>query len=68
LDDEKFGSQIEKGRIGLAHRKEPFALITAETLELQEFLRTYGKSGELFNELGTYRRAVNQELGVQRQP
>jgi hypothetical protein len=68
LDDEKLGSQIEKGMIRLAHQKEPFALITAETLELQEFLRTYGKSGELFVELGTYRRAVNQEPCVHRQP
>jgi hypothetical protein len=67
LDDEKLGSQIEKGMIRLAHQKEPFALITAETLELQEFLRAYGKSGELFVELGTYRRVVNQQLGVQRQ-
>jgi hypothetical protein len=60
LDDEKFVSQIDKGIVKLAHQKEPFPLITADRLELQEFLRAYGKSGELFKELGTYRRAVNQ--------
>jgi hypothetical protein len=60
LDDEKFESQIEKGMIKISHQNEPFPLITADRSELQEFLRAYDKSGELFNELGTYYRAVNQ--------
>jgi hypothetical protein len=59
LDDEKFGKQIETGMIKLAHQEEPFSLITADRSELQEFLRTHGESEELFNECGTYRRAVN---------
>jgi hypothetical protein len=60
LDDEKFGKQIEAGMIKLAHQKEPFSLITADRSELQEFLRAYGQSEELFNEFGTYCRVVNQ--------
>jgi hypothetical protein len=59
LDDEKFGNQIEKGMIQLAHQNEPFPMITADRLELQEFLRANGKNEELFVEAGTYRRAVN---------
>jgi hypothetical protein len=62
LDDEKFVKQIEAGKIKLAYQKEPFSMITANRSELQEFLRTYGESEELFKEMGTYRRAVIEEL------
>jgi hypothetical protein len=59
LDDEKFAKQIETGMVKLAHQKEPFSLIIADRLELQEFLKTYGESEAFFNELGTYRRVVD---------
>jgi hypothetical protein len=62
LDDEKFAKQIETGMIKLAHQKEPFSLITADRLELQEFLKTYGESEALFSELGTYGRVVDQGI------
>jgi hypothetical protein len=59
MDDEKFAKQIEMGMVKLAHQKEPFSLITADRLELQEFLKTYGESEAFFNELGTYRRVID---------
>ena len=62
LDDEKFVKQIEAGKIRLTYQKEPFSVITADRPELQEFLRTYGESEELFNELGIYRRAASEDL------
>ncbi len=58
LDGEKFDKQIDAGRIRVSHQKEPYSVITADRPELQEFLRAYGESEELFNELGTYRRAI----------
>jgi hypothetical protein len=56
LDDEKFGGLIDAGKIKLAHQTEPFPLINAERLELQEFLRYQGDNAELFSEVGTYQR------------